>query len=98
MTQDEAMQHIRDQTPLNRVRAMFSSMLGTFEQLSAQRNPPTPVDIRIREFEGIQLLLDTAVDAGLVSRLSDVETEIARRIENMRTEFERQLEEKEPWT
>ena len=94
MTQDEAMQHIRDHTPLNRVRAMFSSMVGTFEQLSAQRNPPTPVDIRIREFEGIQLLLDTAVDAGLVSEPSDVELEIARRVENMRMQFEQQLLER----
>ena len=67
MTNDEIMQHIRERTPLDQVRAVLSGVIGSAEQAGMQRRAPGPIEMRGREFEGVQSILRKAVEVGLVT-------------------------------
>lgn len=66
MTKDEAMAHMRGNTPLDKVRACLSGIIGAAEQAGMQRNRPSPVEMRVAEFEAVQRLLRVAIEHGLV--------------------------------
>jgi hypothetical protein len=52
-TDAETMEALRADTPLNRARRLLSSEAARIEQASAQRKPPSPIEMRRMEFEGV---------------------------------------------
>lgn len=69
MTDDDLLHHLRENTPLNRVRAVLSGIIGEGAQQSAQRGAPAPTKWRKWEFVAVDRLLDAAEQAGLIRRL-----------------------------
>lgn len=57
MTNQEVMDELRSDTPLNRARAKFSHWYATIEQDSLQREPSGPVEIRRMEFKAVQEII-----------------------------------------
>lgn len=68
MTDEEALNHMKNRTPLDTVRACLSGIIGAAEQASAQRNPPTPIELRKAEFRAVEKLLRVAVEQELVRK------------------------------
>ena len=66
MTNEETMKHIREKTPLDQVRTIFSGRCARIEQSGAQRQPLGPVEMRGMEFEAVRDILAKAVEVGLV--------------------------------
>jgi hypothetical protein len=60
MTGEETMRHIREDTPLNKLRALFSSECGRIEQAGMQRTPLGPVEMRAMEFDAIARIMRAA--------------------------------------
>jgi hypothetical protein len=60
MTGEEAMRHIREDTALNKLRAIFSSECGRIEQAGMQRTPLGPVEMRAMEFDAVLRILKAA--------------------------------------
>jgi len=56
-TDDEVMDLLRNDTPLNRARREFSSASGRIEQAGLQRTPLSPIDIRRMEFEAVEKIV-----------------------------------------
>lgn len=54
MTDQEVMDELRSDTPLNRARREFSSAYGLIEQSFQQGKPPSPIEIRRMEFEAVR--------------------------------------------
>lgn len=54
MTDEEIMFHIRKNTRLNQVRAVFSAAAARLEQAGQQRRPPTAIELRRMEFEAVR--------------------------------------------
>lgn len=54
MTDEEVMYHIKHDTRLNKIRAVFSGECGRIDQAFAQRRQPTPVEHRRMEFEAVR--------------------------------------------
>lgn len=53
MTDAEVLQHMRDNTDLNKLRQTFSSHSGRIEQAGQQRTPLGPIELRRMEFEAV---------------------------------------------
>jgi hypothetical protein len=51
MTDQEVIDALRSDTPLNRVRRELSAAIGRAEQAERQRRPPGPIERRRQEFE-----------------------------------------------
>lgn len=56
-TDDEVMEALRTDTPLNRARRQFSSHWAGIEQAGEQRRPPGPIEVRRMEFEAVEAIL-----------------------------------------
>ncbi len=56
MTNDECMDLLRGDSPLNKARQQFSNWYAKIEQDSQQRSPSGPVEIRKMEFEAVQAI------------------------------------------
>lgn len=69
MTDEELMDHLKNDTALNKVRTVLSGVIGAADQAGQQRRPQTPVEVRKQEFAGVEKILDAAVEAGLVTRV-----------------------------
>lgn len=54
MTDEEVMFHLRQNTRLNQVRAVFSAAAARLEQAEQQRRPPTAIERRRMEFEAVR--------------------------------------------
>jgi hypothetical protein len=67
MNDKEVMTHIRHNTPLNKVRAVFSGAVGTAEQSARQRHSQCPIAMRKLEFEGVMRILNHAEQLGIVT-------------------------------
>ena len=52
-TDAEVMEALRNDTPLNRARRVFSSFCARIEQAGAQRKPLDPIEWRRMEFEAV---------------------------------------------
>lgn len=65
MTDDEVMQALRSDTPLNRARAEFTNAWGTIELAAMQRKPPGPIEIRRMEFEAVEAIVRAYVEHSL---------------------------------
>lgn len=59
MTDKEVMDALRENTPLNRARAIFSGAWAAIEQACLQRVPPSPIEIRRMEFEAVRKIAIT---------------------------------------
>lgn len=57
MTDDDIMQHIRSDSPLNQARAAFASEVAYMEQFLAQNNP-SPIEMKRLEFEAITRIME----------------------------------------
>lgn len=66
MTNDEVMHNIRERTPLDQVRTVFSSRSAGIEQACSQRRPLGSIEMRGKEFEAVLAILDKAIEVGLV--------------------------------
>lgn len=66
MTNEELLNHLKENTPENKLRAVFSGELGKHEQAAMQRHIPTSVEMRKMEFESVDRILKTAQDLGLI--------------------------------
>lgn len=66
-SQDEIMRHLRERTPLDQVRAVFSSACGRIEQAGMQRTPLNPIDMRGMELDAVEKIIAKAVEVGLAS-------------------------------
>jgi len=60
MTDAEVLDHIKRNTPLNQLRALFSAWNGRIEQAMAQRRSPGPIELRRLEFEAVQEIVAKA--------------------------------------
>jgi len=54
MTDNEVIELLRGDSPLNKARQIFSSYYGMIEQDQMQRNPSGPIDILKIQFEAVQ--------------------------------------------
>lgn len=68
MTDEEALQHMREHTPLDQVRRELSGIIGQAEQAGMQSRPPSPIETRKSEFSAVERLLAKAEEVGLVRR------------------------------
>jgi hypothetical protein len=66
VTNEETMKHIREKTPLDQVRTVFSGRAARIEQAGAQREPLGPIEMRGMEFEAVDAILAKAIEVGLV--------------------------------
>lgn len=66
MTNEETMKHIREQTPLDQVRTIFSGRCARIEQAGAQRQPLGSIEMRGMEFDAVADILAKAIEVGLV--------------------------------
>lgn len=64
-SQDEIMHHLRNRTPLEQVRAVFSDACGRIEQAGMQRTPLGPVKMRGMELDAAEKIIAKAVEVGL---------------------------------
>ncbi len=67
MTTDEAVRHMQEQTPLNKVMVVLLSEVGRLEQDGMQRIPSGPIEVRAMMLDGAKRILDKAVEVGLVT-------------------------------
>jgi len=65
-SQDEIMHHLRNRTPLDQVRVVFSGACGRIEQAGMQRIPLSPVEMRGMELDAVEKIIARAVEVGLV--------------------------------
>jgi hypothetical protein len=63
-TNDEIMEMLKTDDNLNKARQIFSSYSAKIEQAQAQRNPPSPVEIRGMEFEAVMKIGDLMQASG----------------------------------
>ncbi len=57
LTDREILDAMRADTPVNRVRTIFSHEYARLEQSGMQRRPPGPIEYRRMEFEAAEKLL-----------------------------------------
>ncbi len=67
-TTEEAIRHMRENTPLNQVVAKLSSEIARMEQDAMQRVPFTPIEARAIMLDGVERILAKAEEVGLVTR------------------------------
>ena len=53
-TDQEVMELLRGNSPLNRARQEFSSACGRIDQAGHQRTPLSPIEMRRMEFEAVE--------------------------------------------
>ena len=58
MTDEEVMQKLKSDTPLNRARAIFSAECAKIEQASQQRQIPSAIEIRRMEFLAVKKIVN----------------------------------------
>jgi len=77
MTTEEAIRHMRENTPLNQVMVILMSEAARLEQDGMQRRPSTPIQCRAMMLDGVERVLAKAEEVGLIERvdLSDEPTE-----------------------
>lgn len=63
LTDDQVMELLRSESPLNKARAKFSGWCGRIEQEGMQRRPPGPIEIRRMEFEAVKDILEAYQNA-----------------------------------
>jgi len=68
MSMDEVVGHIRDNTPLNKLRAKFSGWCGRIDQAQRQHRALNPVDMRRMEFEAVQEMAREIVSEEAIAR------------------------------
>jgi hypothetical protein len=56
MTDQEVLDALNTDTPLNRARRQFSSWSGKIEQAGQQRRPISPIEFRRMEFEAVRAI------------------------------------------
>lgn len=67
----EILDAMRADTPVNRVRQIFSNEVATFEQALQQRVVPTPIEYRRMEFEAAEKLISASGNDALVKALEN---------------------------
>jgi len=72
MNDTQVMSHIRNNTPLNQMRTVFSGAIGAAEQSAQQRRAPCPITMRRMEFESVMRILNHAETLGIVTINRDV--------------------------
>lgn len=61
LTDREVVDAMQVDTPVNRVRRVFSGEAARLEQAGMQRSPPGPIEYRRMEFEAAERLIAAAV-------------------------------------
>jgi len=69
LSPEDAMTHVINNTPLNKLRSVLSGIVGRMEQESLQRYRPSIQEIRAAEFNDLEHLLDRAEELGFIKRL-----------------------------
>lgn len=64
LTDREILDAMQADTPVNRVRKVFSGESARLEQAGMQRRPPSPIEYRRMEFEAAEKLLDAVSTSG----------------------------------
>lgn len=54
ITDEEVLKALREDTPLNRARRIFSAESAHIEQAGMQRQPLSPIEMRRMEFEAVK--------------------------------------------
>jgi hypothetical protein len=67
LTDREVVDAMKADTPVNRIRRIFSEEAAKLEQAGMQRSPPGPVEYRRMEFEAAEKLLAAVVSPMKVS-------------------------------
>jgi hypothetical protein len=72
MTDQEVLDALVQDTPLNRARRKFSSAAAHIEQAGQQRKPLTPINLRRLEFEAVEKIVTAYGVPALVTVLNYV--------------------------
>ena len=58
LTDEQILEEIRSDSPLNLARKQYSSEIGRLDQMSTQRKPLSPIELRREEFMSVVRIIN----------------------------------------